>query len=149
MQYAESVPSYEKDQDGINALESILEFVKNDNYYSTFAEKAAYLFCSVANRHAFGNGNKRLSATLLRYFLADNHVKTIEATADQWKDVMQGLFPSYAWKSVDLGDAFYLLLYNLAFVAADGQLRPGISFDACKGLLTALFEKIFDVPKDC
>lgn len=149
LQYAESVPSYERDQDGLNALKSILEFVKSDDYYPTFAEKAAYLFCSVANRHAFGNGNKRLAATLLRYFLADNSVKTVEATAEQWKGVTLSLFPSYEWKTVDLDDTFYLLLYNLAFVAADGQLRPGISFDDCKKLLTTLFEKIFGLPEDC
>ena len=149
LQYAESVPSYAKDQEGMNALESILAFVERDDYYPTFAEKAAYLFCSVANRHAFGNGNKRLAATLLRYFLADNKDKTIEITAEQWKKTIQRLFPSSQWKSTELGDPFYLLLYNLAFIAADGQLRPGINFDDCKKLLTTLFEKIFEVPKDC
>lgn len=140
------VPFYENSIDGMHALTSTLGFIKQDEYYETFHQKAAYLFCSIAHRHAFENGNKRLAATLLRYFLADNHVKTIQITEAQWKSITIKLFPSYEWKSVDLEDTFYLLLYNLAFIAADGQLRPGISFDKCKNLFAAFFELIFDLP---
>lgn len=133
----------------MNSLKTVLELIKNDNYYPSFVEKAAYLFCSISQKHAFDNGNKRLAATLLRYFLADNKVKTIDATVVQWKAVVKFLFPSYQWQEIDIDDAFYALLYNLAFITADSQLRPGINFEQCKILLTQLFERIFDVPDDC
>lgn len=148
LQY-ESAPNYLQESDGIDAIKTILFFTSQDGLYETFPEKASYLFCSVSNRHAFQNGNKRLAATLLRYFLADNGVKTVEASPEQWKEIAKVLFPAYSWKEANVEDAFYLLLYNLAFITADGQLRPGINFDECKNILTDLFENIFDVPASC
>jgi len=133
----------------MEVLNSVLVFVQNDELYKSFPEKAAYLFCSMAQQHAFVNGNKRLAATLLRYFLADNNVITIEVSTQEWKDLIEDLFPSYTWKDAEIGDTFYTFLYNLAFVAADGQLRPGVSFEQLKKIITAIFSKIFEIPDDC
>jgi len=146
LQYAEHAPDYEQSKDGMSILNTILTFVKRDDYYINFAQKSAYLFCSMSHRHAFSNGNKRLAATLLRYFLQDNNIKTVEFSERQWRNVTKELFPEYQWKIVEIDDAFYSLLYNLAFIAADGQLRPGVNFDDCKAIFTALFERIFEVP---
>ncbi|MDA1208844.1 MAG: Fic family protein [bacterium] len=102
--YHESVPEYETDEKGVGKLSSALDFFQNDELYPTFFHKAAYMFCSISNSHAFVNGNKKLAATVLRYFLADNHVKALETTTESWKELTNIFFPSYEWKSIDVGD---------------------------------------------
>ena len=145
----EHLPKYEKEPEHMKILESILFFVRQDSLYKNFQEKAAYLFCSIANGHAFTNGNKRLAATLLRYFLSDNKVKTVDVSTGQWQELLKSVFPAYAWQGAGINDPFYLFLYNLAFIAADGQLRPGTNFEVLKDVITAIFGRIFEVPQDC
>src|SRR3989338_5329078 len=71
---AEQAPDYEFELNGIAELEKVLEFVRNDSYYSSFEEKCAYLICSIAGSQYFSNGNKRLSVTVLLMFLMANDV---------------------------------------------------------------------------
>jgi death-on-curing protein len=56
----------------IGYLESALELIKNDDYYSTFEEKLVHLVWSINRNHAFSDGNKRLSITLGVQFLSLN-----------------------------------------------------------------------------
>lgn len=53
-------------------LESILDFVQNDDYYATFEDKLSYLFFSINKGHCFNDGNKRSSIALSAYFLEIN-----------------------------------------------------------------------------
>lgn len=53
-------------------LESVLEFVKNDEYYPTIEEKATYLFYALNKNHTFNDGNKRSSIVLTAYFFQIN-----------------------------------------------------------------------------
>jgi death-on-curing protein len=53
-------------------LEATLEFVKNDDYYSTIEEKATYLFYALNKNHTFNDGNKRSSIVLTAYFFQLN-----------------------------------------------------------------------------
>lgn len=53
-------------------LEATLEFVKNDMYYPTIEEKAAYLLYALNKNHAFNDGNKRASVALTAYFFEIN-----------------------------------------------------------------------------
>ena len=53
-------------------LDAILDFVRNDDYYSTIEEKATYLFYSLNKSHAFNDGNKRSSIILTAYFFQIN-----------------------------------------------------------------------------
>jgi len=53
-------------------IESILEFVQNDDYYPTFVEKLNYLVFAFCTGHTFSDGNKRVSITLGTYFLYKN-----------------------------------------------------------------------------
>lgn len=55
-----------------NLLESVLEHIKNDNYYPTIEEKLCHLFFSITKNHAFNDGNKRSAIVLSAYFLELN-----------------------------------------------------------------------------
>lgn len=58
-----------RDEGGIRAT---LDFVRNDLYYSTFAEKLTYLMFRFCSGHFFNDGNKRIALTLGAYFLHKN-----------------------------------------------------------------------------
>ena len=58
-----------RDEGGIRAT---LDFVQNDLYYSTFAEKLTYLMYRFCSGHFFNDGNKRIALTLGTYFLHKN-----------------------------------------------------------------------------
>lgn len=59
-----------RDESGILAT---LEFVQNDEYYSTFTEKLSYLVFKFCSEHYFNDGNKRIALTLGAYFLHKNN----------------------------------------------------------------------------
>lgn len=51
----------------------ILDFVQNDLYYPTFADKLTYLMYRFCSGHFFNDGNKRIALTLGAYFLRKNN----------------------------------------------------------------------------
>lgn len=53
-------------------LESILEHIKNDEYYPKLEDKVCHLFYSINKNHSFNDGNKRASLALSAYFLQIN-----------------------------------------------------------------------------
>ncbi|PLX75729.1 MAG: type II toxin-antitoxin system death-on-curing family toxin [Azoarcus sp.] len=53
-------------------LESVLEHIRNDDYYPTFDAKLTHLIFGINKFHAFNDGNKRSSLTLGAYFLSLN-----------------------------------------------------------------------------
>ena len=53
-----------RDEGGIRAT---LDFVQNDLYYPTFAEKLTYLMYRFCSGHFFNDGNKRIALTLGAY----------------------------------------------------------------------------------
>lgn len=56
----------------IGYLQSVLEHIKNDEYYPTFEDKLTHLVWSINRNHSFLDGNKRLSITLGAQFLLLN-----------------------------------------------------------------------------
>lgn len=56
----------------IGQLESILEHIQNDDYYSSFEEKINHLIFAINKFHVFVDGNKRSSLSLGAYFLEIN-----------------------------------------------------------------------------
>lgn len=56
----------------IGKLESVLEHIKNDDYYPTFTDKITHLFFSTCQFHCFADGNKRIAITLSTQFLLKN-----------------------------------------------------------------------------
>ena len=59
-----------RDEGGIRAT---LDFVQNDLYYPTFADKLTYLMYRFCSGHFFNDGNKRIALTLGTYFLHKNN----------------------------------------------------------------------------
>ncbi len=53
-------------------LESVLEHIKNDEYYPTFEDKLTHLFFSACKFHCFADGNKRIAISLSAQFLLLN-----------------------------------------------------------------------------
>lgn len=58
-----------RDEGGILAT---LDFIQNDMYYPTFADKLTYLVFRFCSGHYFNDGNKRIALTLGAYFLHKN-----------------------------------------------------------------------------
>ncbi len=58
-----------RDEGGIRA---VLDFVQNDQYYPSFADKLTYLMHGFCTGHFFNDGNKRIALTLGTYFLHKN-----------------------------------------------------------------------------
>lgn len=58
-----------RDEGGVRA---ILNFIQNDDYYPTFAEKLTYLIFRLCSGHYFNDGNKRIALTMGAYFLHKN-----------------------------------------------------------------------------
>lgn len=53
-------------------IRATLEFVQNDSYYPTFAEKLTYIVFSFCCGHCFTDGNKRIALTIGAAFLLHN-----------------------------------------------------------------------------
>lgn len=53
-------------------IESIIEFIKNDDYYPTIEDKLAHLIFSINKSHCFQDGNKRMAISLGAQFLLLN-----------------------------------------------------------------------------
>lgn len=71
----EPSPEYCNEQRGMDELQKVLAFAKDDKFYPAFSDKSAYLICSIAGSQYFSNGNKRLGTAVLLFFLAINNVE--------------------------------------------------------------------------
>jgi death-on-curing protein len=56
----------------LGKLESVLEHIQNDDYYTTFEEKLTHLFFCACKFHCFQDGNKRIAITLCAQMLLLN-----------------------------------------------------------------------------
>lgn len=56
----------------IGKLDSVLQNIRNDDYYPSFEEKLTHLFFSACKFHCFQDGNKRIAITLCTQFLLLN-----------------------------------------------------------------------------
>lgn len=61
-------------------LEGVLNNIKNDDWYPTFADKLTHLFYCTCQFHCFADGNKRLAITLSALFLLQNGYLQIAET---------------------------------------------------------------------
>ena len=53
-------------------IESVLDHIRNDEYYPSLCDKLTHLVFSIIKFHAFNDGNKRASIGLGAYFLEIN-----------------------------------------------------------------------------
>lgn len=56
----------------LGRLDSVLQHIRNDDYYPTFEEKLTHLFFSANKFHCFEDGNKRIAISLGAQFLLLN-----------------------------------------------------------------------------
>lgn len=78
------------DKTKIGLLDSALEFIKDDVYYPTFADKLTHLMFSCINSHPFSDGNKRSAISLAMVFLQANN-KCINNFAEFMEDIVVGV----------------------------------------------------------
>lgn len=56
----------------VGQLDSVLEHIKNDDYYPSFQDKLIHLFWGCCKFHCFCDGNKRIALTASTLFLLLN-----------------------------------------------------------------------------
>lgn len=56
----------------LGRLDSIIDQIKNDDYYPEFEDKLTHLVYAINKGHCFNDGNKRTSIALGAFFLAVN-----------------------------------------------------------------------------
>lgn len=104
-----------KGQLNIGQLESVLEHIKNDDYYPTFVDKLTHLFFCACKFHCFEDGNKRIAITLSAYFLLLNGYMAIA------KD-------------------FFVITENISYEVASGK----ISKELLHQIMTAIMDGTYD-----
>ena len=144
--FEEQAPEYQFDVEGMAELEKVLELVRNDEYYSSFHAKAAYLICSIAGSQYFSNGNKRLAIVVLMMFLLLNMTQIAELSREQFRDLLSELFPLHTWDdNRSIEESYPLFLYNLAIIIGDRHVWPIQNFDNLKQSVQTLFEILHKV----
>ena len=90
-------------------LEGILEFIQNDDYYPSFAEKLSYLTYSIAANHCFIDGNKRTAIATGMYFLIINDYD--KETISKFAKTMENIIPFTLQHTLSKDDLFEIITY--------------------------------------
>lgn len=140
---------YEQESNGLAELDKVLHLVESDSFYPTFADKAAYLLCSIAGSQYFSNGNKRLGATVLMQFRILNNAKQLVLAAKKYQKLLAKFFPKHSWESnPTIVEADPLFLYNLAIVIGDRtKWGQNVDFTVLKQKVSAMFSQLYFLPK--
>lgn len=103
----------------IGQLESVLEHIKNDDYYPTFVDKLTHLFFGACKFHCFEDGNKRIAITLSAHFLLLNGYMAVA------KD-------------------FFVITENISYEVASGK----ISKELLHRIMTAIMDGTYDYDEE-
>lgn len=144
---AEQAPIYESEPVGLAELEKVLTFVQYD-FYPTFADKCAYIICSIAGSQYFTNGNKRLGITVLLMFLIRNEAEVTDKTEDELRRLLAKYFPLHIWES-DLPTTVphSLFLYNLAIAVGDRRTWETSDFSHVRDSVSIMFRELYSMGK--
>lgn len=93
----------------LGLLESVLEHIQNDFYYSEFETKVTHLVYSVNKNHAFIDGNKRSSIALGAYFLELNG---LDYCVNRFIIEMENITVHVADNRIDK-DLLYEIIYSI------------------------------------
>ena len=110
-------------------LESVLEHIKNDDYYPTFEEKLTHLFFCTCKFHCFADGNKRIAISLPAQFL---------------------LLNGYLY----VMNSFFTKMENISYHVAAGKISKDLLHEVICAILTSCDDneelklKIIDAIKD-
>lgn len=97
-------------------LESPLEMIKIDQYYSTFEDKLTHLVFSIIENHPFYDGNKRTAIALGSYFLKINNYDqfVIDDFIDKM-EIISIMVASSIIKKDDLKEFLYFIINDIPF----------------------------------
>lgn len=109
-----------------NKLDSVLQHIKNDDYYPTFIDKLTHLFFCTCQFHCFADGNKRIAITLSTQFLLKNgyliiakdfiskmeNVSYHVAAGKIKKDLLNRIMISIFNREYDVDEEIKLEIYN-------------------------------------
>ena len=96
-------------------LESVLEHIKNDDYYPTFIDKLTHLFFGACKFHCFEDGNKRIAITLCAHFLLLNGYMAVAKN-------------------------FFIVMENISYEVASGK----ISKELLHKIMTSIMDGTYD-----
>jgi prophage maintenance system killer protein len=140
-------PTYEKDLSGLEELASILEFVKNNDYYPTIAGKAAYLLVSISTGQKFGNGNKRLALFTYLYFLNRNKIGFRPRRVKAYRKWFKKYFPKYKMSvhnfRINAGWALYNFNKCINIKAEEKKNGHSYDYDGLKAIAEQFTEFIY------
>lgn len=103
----------------IGQLESVLEHIKNDDYYPTFVDKLTHLFFGACKFHCFEDGNKRIAITLSAHFLLLNGYMAVA------KD-------------------FFAIMENISYEVASGKISKELLFR----IMTAIMDGTYNYDEE-
>jgi len=126
----ETTPTYTFETLGMDKLSGVLVGVREDTYYPSVFDKAAYLLLQINTGHFFSNGNKRLALVTTKIFLGINKIRLKtdiwgkkqlnEMSKIEYKKLLEILFPKFVnfedqenFTSADFG------YYNISIIIAD------------------------------
>jgi len=137
-------PQYEKEKDGINKLEFIIDAVQNDIYYPDFFSKISFLFLALSTGHNFQNGNKRVAAFSAIYFFVLNGYRNRRVSKVAVKKWFLKNFPGYKLSTdFTFPTNFQYALYDLnkAINIRKEEIESGHThnFDALKDIVFGFF----------
>ena len=96
-------------------LESVLDHIKNDDYYPTFVDKLTHLFFGACKFHCFEDGNKRIAITLCAHFLLLNGYMAVAKN-------------------------FFIVMENISYEVASGK----ISKELLHKIMTSIMDGTYD-----
>lgn len=110
----------------VGKLDSVLQHIRNDEYYPTFSKKLTHLFFCTCQFHCFADGNKRLAITLSTQFLLINGYMSIAksfmgemenisyhvASGKIDKELLERIIESILNKSYDSDESLKLEILN-------------------------------------
>lgn len=144
----EPAPQYADESTGVAELQKVLEFVQNDLYYPDFADKCAYLICSIAGAQYFSNGNKRLAVFTLMQFLLMNDAEVWWSNDNAFSILMHQIFPLYVWEENKyIPEPEQQFLYNLAIVIGDPNVWGTDKFDVLKEKVGEICGLVYRLPE--
>lgn len=103
----------------LGRLDSVLQNIKNDDYYPTFVDKLTHLFYCTCEFHCFADGNKRLAITLCAQFL---------------------LFNGY----MGVAKNFFAITENISYQVAAGKIKK----ELLHRIMTAIMDGTYDYDEE-
>lgn len=99
----------------LGRLESVLEHIKNDDYYPLLLDKMVHLFYCACKFHCFEDGNKRIAITLTAHFLLINGY-------------------------VAVAREFFLDMENISYHVAAGHIKEDLLRKILEAILNGTYE---------